>query len=239
MSLDARIVATRWARQLPREFARDLAAALRGGHSALSELQVRTALPASAAAARTGQSLADQGDAAFAAGVLTGHLDASAQAPQVTPVWTGPESVGGQGRLTLAVMADLLDEAEHEILLVSYATMPSRDVRNALSAAADRGVQITLLLERPTDNPNFRGQSDPFPGLQARRLVWPTSARPSGASMHAKLMVIDRRLALVGSANLTGYALERNLECGLLVRGGAVPDALANHLLSVPELVED
>ncbi|WP_425454039.1 phospholipase D-like domain-containing protein [Nocardioides immobilis] len=38
--------------------------------------------------------------------------------------------------------------------------------------------------------------------------------------MHAKVLVVDRRTALVGSANLTGHALERNLECGLLVRGG-------------------
>lgn len=44
--------------------------------------------------------------------------------------------------------------------------------------------------------------------------------------MHAKVQVVDRRTALVGSANLTGYGLERNLECGLLVTGGAVPQAL-------------
>jgi phosphatidylserine/phosphatidylglycerophosphate/cardiolipin synthase-like enzyme len=54
--------------------------------------------------------------------------------------------------------------------------------------------------------------------------------------MHAKVLVVDRSVALVGSANLTGYGLERNLECGLLIRGGPVPAALAEHLLHVDDL---
>ncbi len=56
--------------------------------------------------------------------------------------------------------------------------------------------------------------------------------------MHAKVLVVDRRTALVGSANLTGYALERNLECGLLLRGGPVPSLLVDHLLSANGLEE-
>jgi hypothetical protein len=73
--------------------------------------------------------------------------------PSVTPVWTGPESPAPQGRLTLAVLADLIDEAQNEIVLVSYATLPSEDVRAALSAATSRGVEVTMLLERAVDNP--------------------------------------------------------------------------------------
>ncbi|MDT4956422.1 MAG: hypothetical protein QOD31_221, partial [Pseudonocardiales bacterium] len=70
--------------------------------------------------------------------------------PSITPVWTGPESSAAGGRLTLAVVADLIDEARQEILLVSYATMPSIEVRNALIRATARGVAITTLLERTT-----------------------------------------------------------------------------------------
>ncbi len=56
--------------------------------------------------------------------------------------------------------------------------------------------------------------------------------------MHAKVLVVDCRTALVGSANLTGHALERNLECGLLIRGGTVPTLLVDHLLSAGGLQE-
>jgi cardiolipin synthase len=238
VTLDPIAVASRWAQQLPQEFAQHLAAALRAGTAALHALETQVALPASTAAVRTGLALVQQGDGAFAAGVLTGKLDAAAARPQVTPVWTGPESDTGHSRLTLAVVADLIDEAESELILASYATVPGDNVRAALHAAVERGVALTLLLERPEDNPNYHRHGDPFPGLPARRLAWPAAARPPGASMHAKVLVVDRRTALVGSANLTGHALERNLECGLLVRGGPVPGLLADHLLSAVNVWE-
>jgi phosphatidylserine/phosphatidylglycerophosphate/cardiolipin synthase-like enzyme len=130
------------------------------------------------------------------------------------------------------VLADLIDEAQNEIVLISYATLPSEDVRAALSAATDRGVEVTLLLERAADNPRFDGHAEPFPGLAARRMCWPADERPAGASMHAKVLVVDRHTALVGSANLTGYGLERNLEAGVLIRGGRVPTLLVEHLLT-------
>ncbi len=97
---------------------------------------------------------------------------------------------------------------------------------------------MTLLLERPQDNPKFHGHYEVFPGLSARRLAWPAPARPLDASMHAKVLVVDRCTALVGSANLTGHALERNFECGLLIRGGQVPPLLVGHLLSAEGLQE-
>jgi cardiolipin synthase A/B len=115
--------------------------------------------------------------------------------------------------------------------------VPSAAVRTSLTQAQTRGVRLTLLLERPTDNPGFRGRDDPLPEVGGTRLVWPGTARPHEASMHAKLLVIDRATALVGSANLTGYGLERNMECGLLIRGGPVPGLLADHVLTADGLV--
>ncbi len=238
MTLDPVRVATRWAQQLPRDFARELATALRAGAPALHALQGKVALPVSSAAVSTGLALVKQGDGPFAAGVLTGQLDAAAGQATVAPVWTGPESGAGHGRLTLAVVADLIAEAQQELLLVSYATVPSDDIRHALDDAVGRGVVVTLLLERQEDNPKFHGHGEPFPSLPARRLTWPATARPADASMHAKVLVVDRRTALVGSANLTGYALERNLECGVLIRGGHVPALLVEHMLSAQGVVQ-
>ncbi len=139
MTLDPVTVATRWAQQLPREFARDLAAALRAGPSALYALQAKVVLPASSAAIRTGLALAKQGHAAFAAGVLTGHLAAAATRPHVTPVWTGPESDAGHGRLTLAVVADLIAEAEQELVLASYATVPGESIGRRCTTRSAEG----------------------------------------------------------------------------------------------------
>lgn len=205
---------------------------------ALAALAAATAQAASSSAVRRATKLAKQGHGPELGGLLRGRLDALEEQVHLTPVWTGPESVAAHGRLTIAVVADLIAQATKEILLVSYATVPSDRVRQALTDAAERGVAITLLLERPQDNPTFKGQKDPFPGLPARRLVWPAASRRVGASMHAKLLIIDRQVALVGSANLTSRALESNLEGGLLVRGGDVAADLAAHLLGIPALVE-
>ena len=233
---DLAAIADDWCAQLPGAFIRRLAEALRAGQPALTALRSTVVQPSSSAALAKAITLSAQGDGAYLAGLLVGQQQAMAQQATITPVWTGPTSAVLRDRLTLAVLSDLIAEAQHELLLLSYATVPSAAVRTSLTQAQARGVRLTLLLERPADNPGFRGRDDPLPELHTVRLHWPNSARPHEASMHAKLLVIDRRTALVGSANLTGYGLERNLECGVLIRGGPVPGLLAEHVLSAQGL---
>ena len=151
----------------------------------------------------------------------------------VDVVWTGPTSDVGTSRLTAAVVVDLLDVAREEILLVSYATQSEPTIAAALESAVQRGVSVTMLLERAVDNPGYRWHTDPFPLVAARRLSWPRERRPGGASMHAKVIVVDTVAALVGSANATGHAMAMNLECGVLIRGGPTPARIRSHVLSL------
>lgn len=232
MTADPAALARDWSHHLPRGFVLQLAEALRAGPGALQALQSVAVAPASAAALNTALTVTARGGGSYLAGLITGRVQADEDRAVITPVWTGPTSTARHSRLTLAVLSDLIASAEHEIILVSYATLPSPSVRAALVDAGARGVAITLLLERPSDNPSFQGLDDPLPELIAARLHWPAAARGHHASMHAKVLVVDRQTALVGSANLTGHGLERNLECGLLVRGGHIPELLAQHLLT-------
>jgi phosphatidylserine/phosphatidylglycerophosphate/cardiolipin synthase-like enzyme len=48
--------------------------------------------------------------------------------------------------------------------------------------------------------------------------------------MHVKAAVADSRLVFLTSANLTEAALERNMELGVLIRGGSMPVAI-DHLI--------
>ena len=128
-------------------------------------------------------------------------MDVLDDQPAVTAVWTGPESAAGSPRLTLGALSQLIARAQREIVLVSYATLPGPTLRQALGDAARRGVEVVLLLERSEDNSRFTGLRGPLPGLESRQLCWPAASRPAGASLHAKLLVVDRVLALVGSAN--------------------------------------
>jgi phosphatidylserine/phosphatidylglycerophosphate/cardiolipin synthase-like enzyme len=133
-------------------------------------------------------------------------------------------------RLTAAAIIELIDSARSSILLVSYATQTEPSLRSALSAAVARGVEVVLLTERNADNPSYTGLDKPFPSLDALRLYWPSSARPPGASLHAKIIVVDDEIALLGSANLTSRAMESNLECGILLRGAPAPKAIRDHV---------
>ena len=170
---------------------------------------------------------------AYLAGLLTGTARAVERARRhqsVSVVWTGPESGVSSSRLTAAAVIELINAARSEILLVSYATHTEPSISTALSAAVARGVAVTLLAERHEDNPSYTALGTPFPGLDALRLHWPAQSRPPGAALHAKIIVVDDQVALVGSANLTSRAMESNLECGILIRGGPQPRAIRDHI---------
>ena len=165
--------------------------------------------------------------------LLVGAASATARARErqhIDVVWTGPETGTGTGRLTAAVITDLIGQARRELLLVTYASNNEPAIEAALAAAAERGVQITLLAERHDDNPAYTAIGTPFPGLPAVRLRWPASQRPHGAALHAKIVVVDDDIALVGSANFTSRAMASNLECGILIRGGPQPRAIRRHV---------
>lgn len=232
-------LAARLAERLPDDGLRALATAVQGGAPAVRELKNRAGSATVRAACDDLARALDHGaDGAYLAGCLAGANRAAALIRHQTAidvVWTGPESDVHTSRLTGSVVIQLIDEAQVEILLVSYATVPPPALTAALQRAVARDVQVTVLLERPQDNPHFTGSSNAFDALDVRRYSWPAGQRPSGASLHAKLLVVDRRTALVGSANLTGHAMERNLECGVLLRSAQHAAAIADHVLGLHE----
>ena len=223
------------AEELPPRDALRLAAALRSGVHAARVLRQQVAAPTLRAAIT--RVLAAAPDLTFAAGALSGAVAAvqRSRGQQLDVVWTGPASSVDSARLTPAVVSELLAEATTDVLLVGHAVQEGAGVTCGLLAAAERGVRITLLLERREDNAAFDQRGDPLRSIPARRLCWPADHRERSASLHAKVLVIDRRAALIGSANLTGAAMTRNLECGLLLRGGPHPARLCDHVEALLE----
>lgn len=159
------------------------------------------------------------------------HHDAR-RSPQIELVVSGPATRVISARRTEQVLLQLLDEATHEIVLITFALHMHEDLRLRLDAAVQRGVRVTVLAEDPLDDPNFHGSPmTALAGLAVNRLRWPADQRPeSGAAMHAKAVIIDRRTALITSANITKRAAGDNIEAGVLVRGGDIPQRLADHV---------
>src|SRR4051812_14773318 len=105
-------LAQRWATELPRAFAHRLSVALCVGQEALTELAATTAQAASSSAVRRATNVAKSGRGPELGGRLRGRLDALEEQVRLTPVWTGPESPATHGRLTIAVVSDLIAEAK-------------------------------------------------------------------------------------------------------------------------------
>jgi phosphatidylserine/phosphatidylglycerophosphate/cardiolipin synthase-like enzyme len=156
---------------------------------------------------------------------------------QVSVVWTGPASYEVPVRATSAVLAEVIEEARKSLIVVSFAAYKVAAVVEALRAAADRGVDVRLVLESVVESKGklTHDAKEAFEALGGvvSFYMWPAELRVSQggghASMHAKCAIADRRTAFVTSANLTGAAMTDNMELGLVVRGGDVPRRIANH----------
>ena len=153
-------------------------------------------------------------------------------------VWTGPTTNQVPVRQSAQVLERLIEDARRRLIVVSFAAYKVASVETALREAADRGVRVDLILETAADSKGAVNvdAAEAFEKLQgaATFWVWPGRLRPQeGAVLHAKVAICDSSSALVTSANLTGRALERNMELGLLITGGPVPRRLADHFDSL------
>lgn len=153
----------------------------------------------------------------------------------ISVVWSGPTSTRVPVRSTQQVILDVVGAAHTELLLTTYSAKPYEPLLAALAAAVDRGVQVSVLVETLQGAGSALQGAEPavafadVPGVELWQ--WPTGQRPdTGAKMHAKIIVADRRLLFATSANLTVSGVERNIEAGILVRGGAEPRRAAEHV---------
>ena len=55
----------------------------------------------------------------------------------------------------------------------------------------------------------------------------------SDGTVHAKVAIADRNKAFLTSANLTGPALNKNIEAGLLLTGGVIPNQFFSHMIAL------
>ena len=166
-------------------------------------------------------------------------------------VWTGPESTLPLRR-TAQALQEVINEARRELLVVSYAVYDIPEIGQALAHAVGRGVRLRLVVEsaEAAGGHMAYNQLAAFGAqVQARAQVfrWPAEQRPvhahgRSASLHVKCAVADEHALLLSSANLTHYALNLNMEMGLLIRGGEQPRQVARHfrqLMDTRVLVSD
>lgn len=171
--------------------------------------------------------------------LAAGHVFTTAANQQSTElVWTGPTTPFVSARRTEQALLQVINATERALFITSFVAYDVSTIVKALNAAAERGVVVSILLELSEahgGNISFDaigkiGSFVPFAVLY----VWRDKADQfAGGSVHSKVAVADGRLCFITSANLTGYAMEKNMEAGVLISGGMIPSMLESHLRSL------
>ena len=176
------------------------------------------------------------------------YLDASRpETPQSAPGCVLPyaDSPLDRYRTGKMVYEDILNTAEDYVYIMTPYLILDGELESALKFAADRGVDVRLLL----------------PGVPDKRMVWYLGKRHYKALMdsgvriweytpgfvHAKSFVSDDCKAVVGSVNLDYRSLYHHFECGTYLTGvpciGAIKaDFLETIALSreiTPEMLKE
>lgn len=150
-------------------------------------------------------------------------------------VWTGPTTPFVSARRTEQALLQVIDAAKQTLFVTSFVAYDVSAIVKALNDASTRGVSISMLLESSQDH----GGSISFDVIgkmralvpSAKLYAWRERVAPfADGRVHAKVAVADGDVCFITSANLTGHAMEQNMEAGLLISGGHIPQTLEEHL---------
>ena len=151
-------------------------------------------------------------------------------------VISGPEVPGVPTADTAATVHTLIENAQSEILLVGYAVHNGKRLFKRLAERMKEAstLRVTFHLDIPrklTDTSlaseivrrfahefvakHWPGDKLPDLYYDPRALAEDSQQR---ASLHAKCVIVDRRVALITSANFTEAAQRKNIEAGVLIR---------------------
>lgn len=118
--------------------------------------------------------------------------------------------------------------AQDEIVLASAYFLPGRRFRQALMTAAKSGVKVTVLLQGRVEYALLHYATRSLYGILLGAGVRIFEYRRS--FLHAKVAVIDRRWATVGSSNIDPFSLLLAREANVVVRNSGFANGLHDSL---------
>jgi cardiolipin synthase len=139
------------------------------------------------------------------------------EAPGVRVLLLDSRPKRGQAE-SAAVMAAVAAAARRSLWITNAYFAPGRRALEVLGEAAERGVDVRLLLPGKSDVPIARRAGHGYYGALLKRGVRIFEYQP--AILHAKTLVADGQVSLVGSTNLDFRSFLFNAECDLLMMDG-------------------
>ncbi len=120
-----------------------------------------------------------------------------------------------------------IDGARRQVLVQAY-SFTSRAIGDALAAAAQRGVDVRVVVDGSELQDGRRGDSQ-APWLARHGVPVLIDTPPDGGIAHSKVLIIDDREVITGSFNFTWAAQHRNAENLVVIEGADVARAYAEN----------
>lgn len=130
---------------------------------------------------------------------------------QTTPQYTDPNLVVSPDNSRNA-FASLINGA-HKTLAIEAEEMQDSQIEHDLVNAAQRGVQVQVILPAPSGT----GGDSNSQGISTIKQAGIQVREDSQLYMHAKIIIVDGQQAFVGSENISAASLDHNRELGVIV----------------------
>jgi cardiolipin synthase len=125
------------------------------------------------------------------------------------------------------IFVSLLANARERVTITTPYFAPDPPLLDAIVAAARRGVDLTIVFPHRNDSRIVGAISRAYYPVLARAGV--LIYEYCGGLLHAKTLVVDDRVALVGSANMDRRSLDLNFENNILFESDALAAAVGEH----------
>jgi cardiolipin synthase A/B len=155
----------------------------------------------------------------------------------LTPSDTGPSTVWAQvvpsgpafeGENNLRLFNSMVYGATKRLVLSSPYFVPDESMRYAITTAAERGVEVHLLVSEIGDQPLvFYAQCSYYEELlRAGVRIWLYHAP---TILHSKFIIVDDHISVIGSSNVDMRSFSLNLEVSVLIASGEVAATLGRY----------
>lgn len=152
-------------------------------------------------------------DRSFAAQLASApKADSSRSGSPLQVVPTGPDEARSSLEM---ILTQLIVTAKERIVIVTPYLVPTETLLIAMGAATRRGVRVELIVPKKSDHYLTAAAGRAwFPDMHA---VGARVYEYSKTFVHAKLVIIDEKIVLLGSANMDERSFRLNFELSLLI----------------------
>lgn len=168
-------------------------------------------------------------------------------------VLSGPSVTSCPTRTTKAVFSELVSGAKTEVIIVCYALYNGMTLLKPLAESMDSNptlnVRLILNISRNRNDTTDSAQLVAKFKNDFTKSIWPGNRLPelwyfpqalemdwkTRASLHSKIIIVDRKRLFISSANLTDAAQEKNIETGVILDSSKNAERIASYFESLAD----